>query len=62
MENRKRQYRELDDMTKQKISMALRGRSKSISHTEKISDGLKKYWETIPNKPANNNENNTEQK
>lgn len=48
----KRKYRELDDATKQKISQALTGRSKSFSHRENIKNGLVKYWETIPNKPT----------
>ena len=40
----KRQYRELDDVVKQKISQSMRGRSKSESHKEHISNGLKQYW------------------
>ena len=51
MMNNKRQYRELDDATKQKISQKLKNRSKSMTHKENISNGMKKYWETIPNKP-----------
>lgn len=47
----KRQYRELDDSVKQKISQSMRGRSKSESHKEHISNGLKQYWKQIPNKP-----------
>ena len=57
MENtRKRQFRELSDETKAKISQAMRGRSKSITHKENISNGLKDYWKTIPNKPTENKE------
>lgn len=53
MENtHKRVYRQLGDSTKQKISQSLRGRSKSISHKDAISNGLRIYWETIPNKPT----------
>ncbi|MDL2213111.1 hypothetical protein LJC21_02945 [Bacteroides sp. OttesenSCG-928-E20] len=48
--NYKRQHRELDDATKQKISMALKGRSKSATHSEKISNGLKDYWKQVPQK------------
>ncbi len=48
----KRQYRQMDDATKQKISQALRGRGKSITHKENISAGLKNYWEQVPNKPT----------
>lgn len=47
----KRQYRELDDVVKQKISQSMKGRSKSESHKEHISNGLKQYWKQIPNKP-----------
>ena len=44
-----RQYRELSDMTKQKISQAMKGKSKSLTHKENISNGLKDYWKKIPN-------------
>lgn len=47
----KRQYRQLSDATKQKISQSLKGRSKSMSHVENIKNGMKKYWKTVPNKP-----------
>lgn len=57
--NYKRQYRQLNDTTKQKISQSLKGRTKSATHTLAISDGLKKYWATVPNQP-NNNESKTE--
>ena len=55
MENTyKRRYRQLDDATKLKISQALRGRSKSATHAEAISTGLKNYWQQVPEKPNNN--------
>ena len=47
----KRQYRQMSDETKQKISQSLKGRSKSMSHVENIKNGLKDYWEHIPNRP-----------
>jgi len=47
-----RQYRELSDLTKSKISQAMKGRSKSTTHKEAISNSLKNYWKTIPNKPT----------
>lgn len=54
MENTsKRQFRELSDATKAKISQAMRGKSKSFTHKENISNGLKNYWKTIPNRPTN---------
>ena len=57
-QNHKRQYRELDDETKRKIADSLRGRPKSDSHAQNISQGLKNYWETVPNRPAESGENN----
>lgn len=51
MEQKKRQFRELSDETKEKISNSTRGRAKSAQHKENISQGMIKYWETIPNKP-----------
>ena len=56
----KRQYRELDDMTKQKISQSLRGRCKSATHAQSISDGMKNYWKQVPNRPQNNEINSDE--
>lgn len=47
----KRQYRELSDETKQKISASSKGKSKSFAHREHLSQSLKNYWRTIPNKP-----------
>lgn len=47
---KKRTYRELNEETKKKISQALRGRRKSAAHILAISDAMKKYWETIPEK------------
>lgn len=50
----KRQYRQMDDATKQKISQSLKGRGKSSTHKENISAGLKNYWQSVPNKPTDN--------
>lgn len=50
----KRQYRQLSDTTKQKISQSLRGRTKSATHAQSISTGLKNYWKQVPDKPQNN--------
>lgn len=52
----KRQFRQLNDMTKSRISQSLRGRSMSEAHKQAISDSMKAYWATIPNKPNENNE------
>lgn len=46
----KRKSREVSPDTRLKISQALRGRSKSETHKENISQGLKNYWEHIPSK------------
>ena len=54
MENtQKRQFRELSDETKAKISQAMKNRSKTTTHIENIRSGLKNYWSTVPNKPTN---------
>lgn len=54
----KRQYREMDDATKQKISQSLKGRSKTPTHCQAISDGLKKARERIPSRnPETTNDN-----
>ena len=55
----KRQYRELDDATKQKIGDAVRGRSKSQSHRDKISRSMTEYWKTVPNRPADDENGHT---
>lgn len=50
-----RQFRQMDDATKLRISQKLSGRSMSDTHKQAISDGMKAYWGTIPNKPQENN-------
>ena len=50
--NYKRQYRELSDETKQKISKANKGRPLSADHKTRISRGMLKYWENVPSKPS----------
>ena len=47
----KRQYRELSDETKNKISNATRGKSKTFTHRQNLSKALTAYWETVPNRP-----------
>ena len=51
MEHKKRQYRELSDETKNKISNSTRGRGKSFQHKQNISRGMTEYWKTVPNRP-----------
>lgn len=53
-----RLYRQLNDATKQRISQRLKGRSMADSHKEAISQSMKAYWKTIPNKPNENNSDN----
>lgn len=54
----KRQFREQTPETKQKISAALKGRHKSSTHKENISQGLKTYWKDVPSKQESEGENN----
>ncbi|MGYP000274278823 len=51
MENTKREYRDLSDETKQKISASTKGKQKSASHKIHISQAMLKYWQGIPSKP-----------
>jgi hypothetical protein len=46
----KRQYRELSEETKSKISKSLKGRQLSTSHRKAIADSLKSYWSTVKSK------------
>ena len=55
MKEYKRQYRQLDDETKQKISNSSRHRPKSDQHKQRISQGMKDYWQNVPNRPDNTN-------
>ena len=56
----RRQYRDLCDDTKRRISQSLRGRSHSETHKQAISDAMKAYWATIPYKGEDNNESNNQ--
>lgn len=60
MKDYKRKFRERDEITKMKISNSLRNRSKSESHRQAISKGLKNYWEGVPsqNNAKDNSQNN----
>lgn len=48
----KRKQRGLSDLTKQKISMRLKGKCKSPSHVAAISKGMQNYWSQIPQKQS----------
>ncbi|MBR3859356.1 MAG: hypothetical protein IKJ18_05020 [Bacteroidaceae bacterium] len=50
-----RKYRELNADTKQRISQALKGRGLTDNHKQAISDGMRAYWATIPNKSGRTN-------
>lgn len=54
----KRQYRQLDDETKQKISASTQGKPKSEEHKEHIRRGMINYWQGVPDRPDVNNEFN----
>ena len=56
----KRMYRNLKDDTKAKISQSLKGRSKSASHIQAISQGMLNDWKTIPVKADDNPSDKTE--
>lgn len=47
----KRQYRQLDDDVKQKISDSTRNRPKSEEHKEHIRQGMINYWQGVPDRP-----------
>ena len=47
----KRQYRELSDETKSRISRSLQGTPKSAQHKQRIAQSLKNYWSHVPNMP-----------
>ncbi len=51
----KRQFRQLNDDTKQRISQGLKNRTLSDSHKQAISNGMRAYWSTILNKPNGGN-------
>ena len=56
MSEYKRQWRELEDSTKEKISKALRGKSKSSFHKENIRRSMLDYWRTVEHKPNQDDE------
>ena len=56
----RRQYRDLRDDTKMRISQSLKGRSHSETHKQAISNVMKAYWATIPYRDEENNESNNQ--
>ena len=57
MSEYKRQWRELEDSTKEKISKAMKGKSKSSYHKEHIRQSMLNYWQTVGHKPAQDGDN-----
>ena len=51
MKHYKRQWRELADTHKEKISHSSSGKPKSMAHREHISQSLKQYWQGVPHRP-----------
>lgn len=51
MKNFKRQFRELSDEHREKISQASSGRPKSATHRQHISQAMKEYWKDVPHRP-----------
>lgn len=51
MTNYKRQWRELSDEHREKISQATANKPKSAEHREHIRQAMIDYWRTVPNKP-----------
>ena len=52
MKNYKRQWRELSDETKERISQSTKNKPKSAVHKEHISQSLRDYWRGVPHKPG----------
>lgn len=48
----RRQYRELSDETKQRISTTTQGRPKTAEHRQHIAQGMRRYWHTVPHRPT----------
>lgn len=48
----KRQYRELADEVKERISQAHKNKHKSEAHKQHISLSLTKYWQSVPHRPS----------
>ena len=51
MKNYKRQYRQLSDETKNKISTSTKNKPKSAAHKQHIQQSMLRYWRTVQNKP-----------
>jgi hypothetical protein len=47
----KRQWRELDDATRERISRSTQGKPKSEQHKQRISQAMINYWQQVPHRP-----------
>ena len=47
----KRQWRELDDTTRERISRSTQGKPKSEQHKQRISQSMINYWQQVPHRP-----------
>lgn len=52
MKHYKRQWRELSDEHREKISQATTNKPKSAEHRQHISQAMKDYWREVPHKPG----------
>ena len=50
MSTYKRQYRQLSDETKERISKSSKGKKKGVMHRQKLSQSLKRYWQGVPSR------------
>lgn len=51
MKQYKRQYRQLSDEVKNKISNSAKNKPKSEIHKKHIQQSMLRYWSTVENKP-----------
>ena len=51
MKEYKRQYRQLSDETKNKISNSNRNKPKTEIQKQRIRQAMIQYWKTVPDKP-----------
>ena len=51
MKNYKRQYRQLSDEVKTKISQSAKNKPKSEIHKQHLRQSMLRYWSTVMNKP-----------
>lgn len=47
----KRQWRELDDATRERISRSTQRKPKSEQHKQRISQAMINYWQQVPHRP-----------